>query len=412
MQELSLEQRLIIVAETVRLTEKAFAHWENASIGPDELGNVMEEWFEKASHAERRADFQHVMWAYFSKLRNGHSNYFDRAMPFPYGGMLGLALIEADGEWVVNGDHSGLLKRGDSVLKIGGRTLGDWLEEIGSLAGMTDWRSNIARLPYYLSQLLPDERVEVEIMDQLGTRRCVSLPRKPVDFEALNQGETTGRRLPGTEVAYIRIPSFNHPKFEEQALLLLEEYRDSASLIIDVRGNGGGSTPGRLTDKLMDRPHRWWTERSRHPEFLNRRHPNAKFRFADDYGYAECSSGYADPAADAYAGRLILLADRFTGSAAEDFILPFRDNGRAVIVGERTFGSTGQPVARTFDNGNISVTVGAIRAFLPDGTPFEGVGIAPDIEISLSREDLYQQRDAALDKAVELLRTGAERVLS
>ncbi|WP_428842604.1 S41 family peptidase [Paenibacillus sacheonensis] len=36
-----------------------------------------------------------------------------------------------------------------------------------------------------------------------------------------------------------------------------------------------------------------------------------------------------------YAGKVTILVDSFTGSAAEDFVLPFMDNARAVIIGER-----------------------------------------------------------------------------
>jgi carboxyl-terminal processing protease len=97
--------------------------------------------------------------------------------------------------------------------------------------------------------------------------------------------------------------------------------------------------------------------------------------------------------------------DRFSGSAAEDFILPFLENGRATIIGERTYGSTGQPLIRNFDDGNIVVMVGAIRSFLPNGDSFEGIGIVPNLEVTMRREDLYQQHDVALEKALEFLRS-------
>lgn len=42
------------------------------------------------------------------------------------------------------------------------------------------------------------------------------------------------------------------------------------------------------------------------------------------------------PPPKGYKGRLAILADRRTTSAAEDFIVPFRINHRALIVGERT----------------------------------------------------------------------------
>jgi len=41
-------------------------------------------------------------------------------------------------------------------------------------------------------------------------------------------------------------------------------------------------------------------------------------------------------------------------------------------------GSSGQPFIQPFEGG-ISVAIGTKREYMPDGTPFEGVGIAPDI---------------------------------
>jgi carboxyl-terminal processing protease len=103
-----------------------------------------------------------------------------------------------------------------------------------------------------------------------------------------------------------------------------------------------------------------------------------------------------------YPGRIILLIDRFVGSAAEDFILLFKDNSRAIIVGECTWGSTGQPVIRQFGE-DIRMAIGAIRAYFPNGDPFEGIGIMPDVEVPNIRDDFYTSRDAILLKALELL---------
>ncbi|MCK4430123.1 MAG: peptidase S41, partial [Candidatus Aminicenantes bacterium] len=79
---------------------------------------------------------------------------------------------------------------------------------------------------------------------------------------------------------------------------------------------------------------------------------------------------------------------------------PFKDNGRAIIMGEPTFGSTGQPYIYEFGDG-ISIGIGTKRVYMPDGSKFEGIGIIPDIEVRLTREDIYESRDRVLEKAVE-----------
>src|SRR5262249_9634165 len=115
-------------------------------------------------------------------------------------------------------------------------------------------------------------------------------------------------------------------------------------------------------------------------------------------------------AADAYAGRLFLLVDRFCGSACEDFMMPFKDTGRAVIIGETTQGSSGNPY-RADLGGGMRIAIGAVRYRFPDGAPFEGVGIVPDQPVERRVSDIAAGRDAVLDRAKELagLRTNTRR---
>jgi carboxyl-terminal processing protease len=98
---------------------------------------------------------------------------------------------------------------------------------------------------------------------------------------------------------------------------------------------------------------------------------------------------------------LILLIDRFTCSACEDFVMPFKDSGRATIIGETTEGSSGQPYFFNFGNG-MSLMVGAARHSFPDGSPFESVGIAPTIPIELRMADLRNGVDPVFEKAKEI----------
>lgn len=407
-QRIALERRLLIVSETIRSVERAFIHWDDAALDSDELDQMAETFFAKAAEAETRSDFRKVMWELFGRLRNAHSWYFDKLAPEPLNGSISFSTLEIEGEWVVNRDLADVLKPGDAVLSIEGKHPTEWCKELEPYIGIASDISQRVRMNYFLSYFIPGTTIEVEFEDQHRSRKKVILPRLAHDDErfavAKQSSETEGKWLREDQVAYIRIPGFGEPKYENRALELVQEYRGAHALIIDVRGNGGGSTPSRLTRQLMDRPYRWWTERSRHPEWLKKRHGSGNIQFAENYEYAEWRSDWQEPAneGERYNGRIMILADRFVGSAAEDFIMPFKDNGRATIVGERTWGSTGQPVFRHFGE-DIHVGIGSIRAYMSNGEPFEGVGIAPDIEVGRTREQIYSKRDAVLDKALELI---------
>ena len=82
--------------------------------------------------------------------------------------------------------------------------------------------------------------------------------------------------------------------------------------------------------------------------------------------------------------------------------MPFKDNGRAVVVGETTGGSTGQPYFLDLDDGMAAV-IGAKRAAFPDGSRFEGVGIRPDVEVAPTVDGLRAGRDVVLEAARQRL---------
>jgi carboxyl-terminal processing protease len=81
--------------------------------------------------------------------------------------------------------------------------------------------------------------------------------------------------------------------------------------------------------------------------------------------------------------------------------MPFKDTGRAVLIGETTQGSSGNPYRANLGNG-MSIAIGAVRYRFPDGTPFEGVGIAPDVPIDRTAADIASNRDVVLRRAQEL----------
>jgi carboxyl-terminal processing protease len=96
---------------------------------------------------------------------------------------------------------------------------------------------------------------------------------------------------------------------------------------------------------------------------------------------------------------LAVLVDRGSASAAEVVAAALRDNHRAILVGEKTFGKgTVQELHDLSDNSQLRITVA--QWLTPGGVPIQGEGLVPDIVVQ-SPDD----RDAALDAAIQYLTT-------
>jgi len=120
---------------------------------------------------------------------------------------------------------------------------------------------------------------------------------------------------------------------------------------------------------------------------------------------------------------LIVLINGNSASAAEIFAACMKDYGRAVLIGERSFGKGSVQSVIPFASGRGALKLTTARYFTPLRRPIHGRGIPPDIEIPLTpaqRNLLSAQlnshpgelrplvprpmRDVALERALEVLR--------
>lgn len=195
---------------------------------------------------------------------------------------------------------------------------------------------------------------------------------------------------PVTDIAYIRIREFTSLT-RDQLQLLLEEIQGSGlrGLILDLRANPGGllSTTVDVADMFLD---------------------GGTILFEVDKEGEERAFN-ARPGGEGLDIPLVVLVDGFSASGAEVLAAALRDNGRAVLIGEKTFGKGSVNVSRDLDDGG-ALFVSIARWLTPKRIQIDGVGIRPDIEVLLSDEDIDLRRDSQLHRAVEHLRGLTETV--
>ncbi len=397
-----------------RVYATALTYFAHGADAPDAaaIDSAYRAYLDAALASEDRAAFTRASMRFLATFHNGHTIFIDFGLS-KQAGTLPFTARSVGGRWVVTASRVPGLRPGDVVETIDGRPFEEFFRGIEPLlsASAEPWKRRLLFMqvpglaPF--AHLLP-ERFALGLAG--GSQ--VSVDRRSMPDVPL--GDPEGRWLePGT-LAYIRIPSFFYlqgaPSQEKRAVELVRQYKDAAALVVDVRGNGGGSTPEDLYKALMNKPYRWWTEStSASLPFFRVMAGKGSWEYKlFDRSELMWRGSTSEPAADAYQGKVAILADGGCFSACEDFVMPFKDNGRAIVVGETTGGSTGQPYVVELGDG-MQAIVGSKREWLPDGGRFEGVGIRPDVLASPTVEDLRAGRDVELEAARARLLAADER---
>ncbi len=244
-------------------------------------------------------------------------------------------------------------------------------------------------------------RVGVKGLD--GVDREVVLTRKPhaVDAQYLPRAEFENnfecRDLP-KGLLYINLPSFESDQVVRDFQRAFSRVLNSKGLILDVRNNSGGdSSQGEaITGLLTDKPvaNTRWKTRNYRPAF--RAWGRKEQYYEEDGGFI--LPGTKQP----FLGPLVVLTGPATFSAAEDFVVPLHASKRATIVGERTAGSTGQPLWIELPGGAQARVCTKLDSY-PDGRDYVSVGVIPDVEVHPTAADLAAGRDVALEAAQRVL---------
>ncbi len=222
------------------------------------------------------------------------------------------------------------------------------------------------------------------------TRGRYQFDRQPNEFQCTQVGE---------EIVYVNLPSFGSDQVVREFDGVFEQIRRARGLILDVRRNGGGSTGNgyAILSRLVDQsvPGSRWK---------SRKHIAAYKAWGRDEQWEEGSHGTIEPhEKNHYAGPVVVLTGPRTASAAEDFVVAFHASGRGKVVGQRTLGSTGQPLMVQLPGGG-GARICTKRDTYPDGREFVGIGVIPDVEIEPSRQDIAAQRDVVLETGIEEVR--------
>ena len=221
-----------------------------------------------------------------------------------------------------------------------------------------------------------------------GEDRTVVLERAVVSRPSVRRA----RLIDGEEgVGYLHLATFKSGTEKELRLAVRTlDAQGARALIVDLRGNPGGMLLEAIGAAGVFLP---------------------RGRVTQTRGRALGATWtYEVPllAHHQWRGPLAVLIDQGTASAAEVLAAALGRRGRAVLVGQRTFGKGAAQVNVPISGGKGAVCVTVARVYDPDGECIEGQGVEPDRSIPPPCGPAETLRaDPAVRAAVEALRAGS-----
>ena len=360
---------------------------------------VREQYATRVAEAKSDAEFYGLLRQMLGELRQSHFNIIPPEAvvqddsPEPKGGGIGIDLRLVDGQPVISRVESGSsaesagLRTGFIVKRVNETTADQVIavfaksKESEALRTLKICRTLMARI-----NGAPDSKVRIAYIDERDQPREATIVRERLKGEMSQRlgnfppqyTEFEAKRLTGG-VGYIRFNVFVM-MLMERIKNAIRGMRDAPGIIIDLRGNPGGvgGMSYGIAGVLQTEQGSLGTMRMRagHQNFV------------------------INPQPGPFLGPVVILTDGGSASTSEIFAGGMQEIGRAAVVGERTAGAALPSIIQKLPTGALfQYAVADFRT--PKGTLIEGRGVAPDVEIRLTRRALLDGRDPQLDAAIE-----------
>lgn len=265
---------------------------------------------------------------------------------------------------VINGspaDEAGI-NPGDIITSIDGRAVSD------------------RYLPDAIDELMGDPGTEVELVvrNPAGEVAQFKVARKYLQIPVLSFDLLEG------DWGYFKLSLFHKESgidLEQSLRSIRDDGIDLRGLVIDLRSNPGGVLQGaiEMADGFLDEG-----------LIVTTRGRNATMQMEFEARPGQWLPGVP----------LLVLVDRGTASASEVFAGALQDHGRAIIVGERSFGKGSvQSVLPLRNGGGIKLTTA--RYYTPSGRSIQAEGIEPDVAYAsggVAGADSGRKREADLER--------------
>jgi C-terminal processing protease CtpA/Prc len=207
------------------------------------------------------------------------------------------------------------------------------------------------------------------------------------------------KRLADDQIGYVYYGSFSSGVGENNLDYMFAHFKECKGLIFDVRDNGGGSML--YSDRIASR-------------FLEERILTGYTQYKKGNGHNDFTQPnpvYLSPSdRTRWLRPVIVLTNRHSYSATNDFVNVMRLLPQVTVMGDRTGGGSGLPFSSELPNGwSVRFSACPILDVNKQHTEF---GIDPDTAVAITGEDIMKGRDTIIEAAIGLLLAKGDSAIS
>ena len=274
-------------------------------------------------------------------------------------------------------------------------------DQVVSIDSYSPERASLWKAQYLFTSLRPQQELRVDVVDPGGVKRHLALAAKVRPMPRVSAFEELANAIRGEEsdsyygrarsVSYgadlliVRVPEFAFAVDAVQGIM--DKAREHKALILDLRDNPGGSeeTLKFMLGGLFDH----------------------EVKIADRITRSNRKLLVAKPLHHVFGGKLVVLVNSSSSSAAELLARVVQLEKRGAIVGDHSAGAVMESKYHDYELLGVGVRYGAMITeadlIMTDGKSLEHVGVIPDEAMTPTAADLAAGRDPVLAHAAETL---------
>ena len=197
----------------------------------------------------------------------------------------------------------------------------------------------------------------------------IELERLPIKLQSVNYAV-----IDNTDIGYLRIKVFSEDTSSEvKKALHYFQKNNIQKCIVDMRWNPGGLLDQAVAISDMFLP------------------KDALIVSTKGRSGKETLQEYRSTTIPLYTGKCIILVNKGSASASEIVSGALKDNGRAKLLGEKTFGKGSVQKFFNLDE-DTGITLTIAKYYTPSGVSIHGIGIQPDYTVTMTTISKEEQK--------------------